>query len=171
MAIPTSAGIYLYNATNLEEQSSIPVGTPFIAFSPDSRLLATSQLNAVSLWDPATGIQKGELLGDPGDMLWEISFSPDGSLLATVTSNRQVYVWSLADGERQFTLPGDRLRFSPDGELAVTVVYGEIRFTYTKPALVPKRINGTWRMQALPQVGSCGWRMAKPSGLRIQTGT
>ena len=125
MAIPTSARIYLYNATNLEEQYSIPVGTPFIAFSPDSRLLAASQPVAVSLWDPATGVQKGELLGDPGDVLWEVSFSPDGSLLAAVTWNRQVYIWSLADGERRFTLPGDRLRFSPDGELAVTVVYGE----------------------------------------------
>ena len=125
MAIPTSAGIYLYNAENLEEAHSIPVGTPFIAFSPDSKLLAASQLSSVSLWDPATGLQMGELAGDPGDVFWEVIFSPDSTLLAAVTSNRQVYVWSLADGERRFTFPGDRLRFSPDGELAVTVVYGE----------------------------------------------
>jgi WD40 repeat protein len=127
LAIPTSAGIYMYDAVTLDELHRIPVETSFIAFSPDSSLLAASRRGAVSLWDPATGDQVGELLGSPDDVHWELSFSPDGLLLAAVTWNREISVWSLESKERQFTFPGDRLRFSPDGELAVVVVYGENR--------------------------------------------
>jgi WD40 repeat protein len=127
MAIPTSAGIYIYDASSLEELRRIPVGTPFIAFSPDSSLLATSERGAVSLWDPATGARVGELPGGSDDVHWELTFSPEGSLLAAVTWHREVSVWSVASGERLFAFPGDRLRFSPDSELAVAVVYGENR--------------------------------------------
>jgi WD40 repeat protein len=125
MAIPTSVGIYIYDSVTIEELRRIPVATPFIAFSPDSRLLAASKRGAISLWDPVTGVQVGELPGNPEDYHWELSFSPDGSLLSAITPRREVCIWSLASNEKLFTFPGDRLRFSPDGELAVTIVYGE----------------------------------------------
>jgi len=127
MSIPTSAGLYIYDPVTLEELRRIPVGTAFITFSPEGSLIATSEVGAVSLWNPATGIQTGELVGSPDDVHSELSFSLDGSLLAAVTSNREVSVWSVASGERLFTFSGDRLRFSTDGELAVVVLYGENR--------------------------------------------
>ncbi|MGB2895100.1 MAG: hypothetical protein WBB65_02905, partial [Anaerolineales bacterium] len=127
ISIPTSAGVYIYDAVTLEELRRIPVGTAFIAFSPEGSLIATSEIGAVSLWNPATGVLMGELSGSPDDVYWELTFSPDGSMLAAVTWHREVSVWSLASGERLFAFPGDRLRFSPDSELAVAVVYGENR--------------------------------------------
>jgi WD40 repeat protein len=126
MAIPTSAGIYIYDAGNLAELRKIPVGTGFIAFSPDGSLLAAGEKGVVSLWDPSTGKQIGELQNSPEIYHWELSFSPDGSLLAADT-NREIIVWSLASGERLFTFIGDRLRFSPDGNYAVVTTYGENR--------------------------------------------
>ena len=125
MAIPTSAGIYLYDAGTLEELRTIPVSTPFIAFTPDASLLAASGQGKVTLWDPATGEQLGELPGNQEDWYWEISISADGSLLSAASSNREVAVWSLQSKKKIFTFPGDRLRFSPDGQMAVVVVYGE----------------------------------------------
>ena len=125
MAIPTSAGIYLYDAVTLDELHRIPIGTPFIAFSPDASQLAVSGRGAVTFWDPATGDQVGELPGNPDDSYWELSFSADGSMLSVTNWNSEISVWLLASKEKMFTLPGDRLRFSPDGELAVVVVYGE----------------------------------------------
>ena len=127
MAIPTSAGIYIYDASSWEELHRIPVGTPFIAFSPDSRLLVTGGTGSVRLWDPATGLLMSELPGRLEEGYWELSFSLDGSLLSATTAEREIAVWSLLTFERLFTLPGDRLRFSPDGKLAVTTIYGENR--------------------------------------------
>jgi WD40 repeat protein len=125
LAIPTSGGIYLYDAATLEELRWIPASTPFIAFYPDASLLATSGHGTVTLWDPATGAQAGELPGNPEDWYWELSITADGSLLSAASSNREIAVWSLQSKEKIFTFPGDRLRFSPDGLLAVVVVYGE----------------------------------------------
>jgi WD40 repeat protein len=127
MAIPTSAGIYLYAIPSLETPHTIPVGTHFIAFSSDGSLLAASERGAVSLWDPVTGARVGELMGGLDDVYWELTFSPDGSMLAAVAGHREVNVWSPGSGDRLFSFPGDRLRFSPDGGLAVVVVYGENR--------------------------------------------
>jgi WD40 repeat protein len=127
MAVMTSAGIYIFNAVTLEELHRIPVGTPFITFSSSGSLLAASGRGGVSLWNLATGDRIGELPGDPEDYYQELAFSPDGSLLAAVNWHREVSIWSSVSGKKLFTIPGDRLRFSPDGELAVAVVYGEHR--------------------------------------------
>jgi WD40 repeat protein len=127
MAIPTSAGIYIYDAITLGELLRIPVGTPFIAFSPDSNLLAASQRDVVSLWDPVTGSRIGELASGPDEVLWELSFSPDGSLLSAVTWRGEVLIWSTGNGVKLFTFAGDKSQFSPDGQLAITVEYGENR--------------------------------------------
>jgi WD40 repeat protein len=127
MAIPTSAGIYIYDAKSLRALHTIPVGTPFIAFSPGGDLLAASQRDVVSLWDPATGTRVGELASGSDEVLWELSFSPDGSLLSALTWRNEVLIWSLAKRVKTFTFVGDRFQFSPDGQLAITVEYGENR--------------------------------------------
>ncbi len=125
MAIPTSGGIYLYDAATLKELGVIPASTPFIAFYPDASLLAASGNGNVTLWDPATGGQAGVLQGNPEDWYWELSITADGSLISAASSNREVAVWSLQSKKKIFTFPGDRLRFSPDGHMAVVVEYGE----------------------------------------------
>ena len=125
LAVPTSAGIYLYETNTMEALFNIPAGTPFIAFSPDSRILAASERGAISLWNPATGEQVSQLQGDPEDFYWELTFSSNGSFLAAISWDSEISIWALESGERQFLLPGDRLRFSPDGKMAVTTVYGE----------------------------------------------
>jgi WD40 repeat protein len=125
LAVPTAAGIYIYDAGSLEELRRIPQGAAFIAFSPDGSILAASGLGAVSLWDPDSGATMGKLAGDPGSWHQELTFSPDGSLLAAATWNQEVLVWSATGGKRLFTFSGDRLAFSLDGKLAAVITYGE----------------------------------------------
>lgn len=124
MAIPTSAGIYIYNPETLEERHMIPVGMSFIS-SPDGELIAAGGLGTVSIWDPIAGGQLGELPGDADTYYGPLAFSPDGSRLAIYGWDREITVWSLEDNQKLFTFPGDRLSFSPDGELAVVVTLGE----------------------------------------------
>ena len=53
LAVPTSAGIYIYDAGSLEELRRIPQGAAFIAFSPDGTLAAvvTPGENPVRLYE------------------------------------------------------------------------------------------------------------------------
>lgn len=124
MAIPTSAGIYVYNPQTLEEWHRIPVGMSFIS-SPNGELIAAGGLGAVSIWDPVTGEQLDKLSGDAATYYGPLAFSPDGSRLAIYAWDREITVWSLEDNRKLFTFPGDNLSFSPDGELAVVVTLGE----------------------------------------------
>lgn len=124
LAVPTSAGVYIFDAQSWQEQNRLPVGTSFIAFSPDSSLLAASR-ESVTLWDPASGELVNELQGSPGVIFWDVVFSPDGSLVAATSWDREVVVWALPGGEQRYILPGDQLQFSPDGQFAIVVTLGE----------------------------------------------
>ena len=68
-----------------------------IAFSQDSRRLATGHDDVVKLWDPVTG---SEIFTMPTD-LWQVNsvaFSPDGRRLAAGCSSNGIEVWD-ASGE------------------------------------------------------------------------
>jgi len=70
-------------------------------------------------------LQEAEILsGHSGEVL-EIAFSPDGSLLASASTDNSVKVWNTADGSLLYTLEGHTdtvlsLAFSPDGALLLS---------------------------------------------------
>ena len=99
-----------------------------LAFSPDpeaARLAAGQDNCQVTLWNTADGAQQGAL-GDArishrltGCVL-DLSFSPDGKMLAAAVSNR-VEIWQAADSVLLHTLTGHAddvtaVRFSPQGD-------------------------------------------------------
>jgi WD40 repeat protein len=64
------------------------------------------------------------LQGHTGEVV-EIAFSPDGSLLASASTDNNVMVWNTEDGSLLYTLEGHTdtvlsLAFSPDGELLLS---------------------------------------------------
>src|SRR5439155_14817643 len=102
-----------------------PIKAVSMAFSPDSKTLATSYADpkAVKLWDVATGKEKMELGGAWGSL----AFSPDGETLAVGDSS--VHLWDLTSGKKRGSLArnedwldvrpfaySDVLGFSPDGK-------------------------------------------------------
>jgi WD40 repeat protein len=85
-----------------------------VAYSPDGNILAASDLdNAIHLWDPALAFRTGQEqypqaqvlsghTGSPGTyraLVWELAFSPDGALLASVGGDGALIVWDLAAGQ------------------------------------------------------------------------
>lgn len=92
-----------------------------LAFSPDGKLLATTEMNErVRLWDIPSGALRVTLMGHAQTVV-SVAFSPDGKTLATGAADSKVKLWNIAT-EQEVTalkLPGGcrSVKFSPDGRI------------------------------------------------------
>jgi WD40 repeat protein len=151
-------GALLWDARTGQPVRELPVKDVVrVAFSPDSRTLATGDGNPlvpstseldflVKLWDVATGSKLGELRGRSDGTstqrtVGSLAFSPDGGLLAggfgkpgwfAPDYDQAVYVWDVHSARAVKTLPVRNsvlsLAFSPDGKtLAAACRDGKLR--------------------------------------------
>ena len=97
-------------------------GVLSVAFSPNSRLLASGSADqTVRLWDVGTRQTQKTLRGHT-DWVNSVAFSPDGQILAASGSEDDtIRLWNVATGETVRTLRGHTISvfsvaFSPDGE-------------------------------------------------------
>ena len=97
-----------------------------LTFSPDSTLLASgSERSSVTLWDVATGEAKFVFEHVGANSISSISFSPDGTTLASCaagrwgTSSTFIYFWDVETGKKKSEIEAPELpmcsTFSPDG--------------------------------------------------------
>ncbi len=92
-----------------------------VAFSPDGKLLAASDINhEIHIWQVSDGKKLLTCKVDDG-WVWSVAFSPDSRILAS-SANRSVNLWDVQTGECLQTLPGYTSRifslsFSPDNRL------------------------------------------------------
>lgn len=98
-----------------------------VAFSPDSRLLASSANGTIHFWDVQTGTCV-QTLRSYTSRIFSLAFSPDGAYLASGSEDHQVRIWQVATGELVTVLSGHTdevhsVAFSPDGCLLASGSY------------------------------------------------
>jgi WD40 repeat protein len=130
------------------------------AQSQDGSTAAIRGNTVVLRVDGRTTILKGH-----ADQVLAVSFSPDGSLLATASRDRDVRIWNVATGETVRILPHNSavrdVEFSPNGRWLVTAA--------AKATLWDARDGDiVVRLQTNARIVTAA--MFDPSGLRIVTG-
>lgn len=125
LATPTLISIRADTVYMLESFKTFEMGDVVrsVAFTPDGTTLAAAGGNtgdyAIHIWDVASGQSIG-ILGGHHDIIWGVAFSPNGKLLASVSSDgtAQVHDWRTGDVEKILNFPGQvvSVGFSPDGQ-------------------------------------------------------
>jgi WD40 repeat protein len=91
--------LYFYDTATWElirTQKIELYGARAMAFSPDQRILATADpsRNDIHVWNAATGESLGLLSGHRGGV-WSLTFSPDGTRLASGSADTTALVWDM----------------------------------------------------------------------------
>jgi WD40 repeat protein len=94
-----------------------------IAFSPDGRLLAAGNWEAVQVWESATGRERARFAGHRGEAN-ALAWLPDGKALVTGGFDGSVLFWDVTGRRKDGRLPAAELS-APDLETEWTSLRGE----------------------------------------------
>jgi hypothetical protein len=142
-----------------EVKSGPDYGSPFLAFAPDSRVVAWNRPSGIQLWDLARA-REVRLFGGLGGEIKGVVFSPCGGFLAAASSAGTVRFWD----PRRGTLLGEiraprggfsSLAISPDGKTLytggsdTTVLLWDLgriqaRWRLRPPALSKQKLTKLW---------------------------
>jgi len=93
-----------------------------LAFSQDGRRLAAAGGWAIRIWDVTSGEPIAVLRGVHRDYISDITFSPDGEKLVSVSADGLACLWQVSDGRLLFKMEKPKagsllsVAFSPDGQ-------------------------------------------------------
>lgn len=107
-----------------KELRRINASVPWVAFSPDGKLLFSGSGSIGQLWDVQTGEEKQRFVGHTKEIIVGV-FSPDGKYLATVSSDKTARLWDITTGQTIQEFVGHTgtifdVKFSPDGRYLLT---------------------------------------------------
>jgi WD40 repeat protein len=112
--------------TELRRVVNRPTSLEAVAFSPDSRIIATAnQDSSAQLWNAASGLELQNFTVD--QPVWAVAFSADGRYLATGSKDGAARVWERSTGRELIRLPHTgsvrMARFTSDGKRVLTASF------------------------------------------------
>ncbi len=138
-----------------------------MAFSPESKIIATgSDDHTVRLWDADTG-QLLHILSGHTDRVRSVAFSPDGRVIVSGSFDRTLRLWDVNTGyllhslttERSHAL--DSIAFSPDGRTIASYGGFEIVLWDVKTGQILRKFRERYNV-------SSGWKIVfSPDGRTI----
>ncbi len=137
-----------------------------MALSPDGALLAAATTaDAVSIWGVVDGklVTKLSFAGGADNL----TFSPDGALLAA-SNVQQTTLWRADDWQAQQTLTGNRLVFSPEGNLfALLSVQNSRQHVEIRSLDDPQYVNSDFTVQGSSLAFSPNGSLLAVSGAQL----
>ena len=122
-SVSADGSVKLWDIETETDIATLPSSDPG-AFSPDGKTFASITGFEIELWDLEKRRTVATLEGH-SEAVWTVSFSPDGSILASGSGDETVKLWDTVTGKPLATLEGhsDRVTsvsFSPDGGILAT---------------------------------------------------
>lgn len=140
-----------------------------VRFAPNGSLVSAGMDNVVKVWSPKDWSLQRTFEGHENSAN-SISFSPDGKLLATSSTDKSVRLWQWPSGKPKQVLNGHKkptvgARFSPDGRLLASSSYDDrIRIWSTKDGDCLQELKPGKRRFACAFVGDTELLTASESG-------
>ena len=140
-------------------------GSRSITYSPDEKIIAVTAGGKVNLWN-ASGRHLKTLKGHKEGYVAGITFSPDGDILVTGSSDKTARLWNVHTGENIEILTGHtgivyNAIFSPDGDSFITRGGNTMRMWNANTREHLKTFEG--------DVYGCRWFKYSPDGKIIAT--
>ena len=137
--VTSGENITIWDAVNVNELMKMNAVGGLASYSPDGKYIIStdSQIGAkrIKIWDAITGKDLLTLSGHEAT-IWSLSYSPDGTRIASGSVDKTIRIWDASTGVEIRTLRGHgdwpdypeispvtSVAFSPDGKLVASCSY------------------------------------------------
>ncbi|MCV6639089.1 WD40 repeat domain-containing protein [Candidatus Albibeggiatoa sp. nov. NOAA] len=114
-ATTLNGNVHIWETRTFNKISSINTSADTMLFSPNGKIIVTTNDNIISIWDTLTGKQIAQGLTQPTDEALSLFFNPDGHILASSNRNEEnMLIWNMLPIYSLTAIPDKPLILNPE---------------------------------------------------------